>query len=69
MQGSDLLAMLEDDQLDFREVLFDEICLFFKYFIYLSMRDRETETQAEGETGSMQAARCETRSRNFRITP
>ena len=33
---------------------------FFKDFIYLFMRDteceRETETQAEGEAGSMQGA-------------
>ena len=33
---------------------------FFKYFIYLFMRDtereREAETQAEGEAGSMQGA-------------
>ena len=32
----------------------------FKYFIYLFMRgtEREAETQAEGEAGSMQGARC-----------
>ena len=31
---------------------------FLKYFIYLFMRDtqREAETQAEGEVGSMQGA-------------
>ena len=29
---------------------------FFKDFIYLFMREREAETQAEGETGSMQGA-------------
>ena len=35
---------------------------FKKYFIYLFMRDteREAETQAEGEAGSMQGAQCET---------
>ena len=30
---------------------------------------REAETQAEGEAGSMQEARCGTRSRDSRITP
>ena len=35
---------------------------FFYDFIYLFMRDteREAETQAEGEAGSMQEARCGT---------
>ena len=35
------------------------------------MRDteREAETQAEGEAGSMQGARCGTRSQDHRITP
>ena len=32
---------------------------FFK-FIYLFMRDIEAETQAEGEAGSLQGARCGT---------
>ena len=32
-------------------------------------RERETETQAEGETGSMQEARCGTRSQDSRIMP
>ena len=30
---------------------------FFKYFIYLFVRETEAETQAEGEAGSMQGAR------------
>ena len=36
----------------------------FKDFIYLFMRDteREAETQAEGEAGSLQGARCGTQS-------
>ena len=50
---------------------------FFKDFIYLFMRDREThtqrgwgaETQAEGEAGSMQGARRGTRSQVSRIRP
>ena len=49
-----------------------DLCLFFfKDFIYLFMRDteREAETQAEGEAGSMQEARRGTRSRVSRITP
>ena len=39
--------------------------LFFKK-IYLFMRDteREAETQAEGETGFLQGARCGTRSQD-----
>ena len=36
------------------------VCVFFKDFIYLFMRKREAETQAEGEAGSMQRARCGT---------
>ena len=56
------------------------VCLFiylfiylfiFKDFIYLFMIDieREAETQAEGEAGSMQGARCGTRSWDSRIAP
>ena len=38
------------------------VFFFFKDFIYLLMRDTErgAETQAEGEAGSMQEARCGT---------
>ena len=32
-------------------------------------RERDAETQAEGEAGSMQRARCETGSRDFTIMP
>ena len=50
---------------------------FVKDFINLFVRDRErerergreAETQAEGEAGSMQGARCGTRSQDSRITP
>ena len=44
---------------------------FFKDFIYLFMRDTETEaeTQAEGEAGSMWAAQRGTQSQDSRITP
>ena len=44
---------------------------FFKEFTYLFMRDteREAEIQAEGEAGSMQAARRGTRSRVSRFRP
>ena len=46
--------------------------VFFKDFIYLFMtdteRESEAETQAEGEAGSMQGARCVTRSQVSRIT-
>ena len=43
--------------------------IFIKYFIYLFMRDREAETQAEGEAGSMQGARHGTLPWVSRITP
>ena len=45
--------------------------IFKKDIIYLFMRDtqREAETQAEGEAGSMQGARCGTRSRHPGIMP
>ena len=42
---------------------------FFKDFIYLFMRDTETEIERQGEAGSMQGARRETRSRVSKITP
>ena len=43
---------------------------FFKIlFIYSWETQREAETQAEGEAGSMQGPRCGTRSRVSRITP
>ena len=45
------------------------LCLLFYYYYfltYLFMRDSESkaETQAEGEAGSLQGARCGTRSRD-----
>ena len=47
------------------------MCVCFKDFINLFVRDteREGETQAEGEAGSLQEARRGTRSRVPRITP
>ena len=44
---------------------------FFKYFIYLFMRDteRKSETLAEGEAGFLQGARCRTGSKDPRTTP
>ena len=44
---------------------------FFNLFIYdrHTVREREAETQAEGEAGSMQGARHGTRSRVSRTTP
>ena len=49
------------------------VSFFFKILFYLLMRDteqeREAETQAEGEAGSMQGAQNWTRSRVFKITP
>ena len=45
--------------------------LYFLRFIGLFMRDteKEAETQAEGEAGSMLGARCGTRSQDSRISP
>ena len=45
--------------------------IFFKDFIYLFMRDTESEaeTQAEGVAGSMQGAWCGTPSQNSKIMP
>ena len=48
------------------------LIFFFKIlFIYSweTQKEREAETQAEGDTGSMQGARCGTRSRVSRIRP
>ena len=45
---------------------FTFIFYFFKDFIYLFMRDtqRESETQAEGEVGSLQGTQCGARSQD-----
>ena len=52
-------------------VWFGHIFIFFKDFIYFFMRDteREAETQAEGEAGSIREARCGTRFQDSGITP
>ena len=44
---------------------------FFNFKIYLFLRDTqgEAETQAEGEAGSLQGARCRTRSQDPGVTP
>ena len=45
---------------------------FFNFYLFVIVthreRENEAETQAEGEAGSMQGARCGTRSRVSRIT-
>ena len=38
----------------------DLFIYLFEDFIYLFMKEREAETQAEGEAGSMQGAQCGT---------
>ena len=43
--------------------------IFKKYLFIHRHREKEAQTQAEGEAGSMQGARCGTRSRVPRITP
>ena len=52
-------------------VKLDNTFFFFKDFIYSFTRDpeREAETQAEGEAGSLQGAPCGTRSWDPRVTP
>ena len=51
--------------------MFFFIFIFLKDFIYLFIRDTqgEAETQAEGEAGPMQGARCGTRPRDSGVTP
>ena len=52
--------------------MYSKVDFFFLRF-YLFMRDtekeREAETQAEGEAGSMQGAQCGTRSLDSSIRP
>ena len=52
--------------------------LFFWFFVFVKCylfihenreQEREAETPAEGEAGSMQGDRCETRSQDSRLTP
>ena len=53
-------------------VLYDQMILLKKKFIYLFMRDthtEEAETQAEGDAGAFQGARCGTQSPDPRIMP
>ena len=38
------------------------IYFFLRFYLFIHERQREAETQAEGEAGSMQGARCGTRS-------
>ena len=52
------------------EPFFVFILLFFKrFYLFIHERHREAETQAEGEAGPMQGARCGTWSWDSRITP
>ena len=55
----------------FASIFLKFLYYFFKDFIYLFMRDteREAETQAEGEAGPLQGARCGTRSQGPRVMP
>ena len=45
--------------------------LFLKFYLFITERhtEREAETKAEGEAGSMQGARCRTRSQDPGVTP
>ena len=42
--------------------IFLSLCCFSKDFLFIHERHRKAETQAEGEAGSRQGARCGTRS-------
>ena len=42
---------------------------FLRFYLFMRDREREAETQADGEAGSMQGAQRGTRSRDLRITP
>ena len=53
--------------LDFRENFFKKKKKIL--FIYLRHTERKAETQAEGKAGSMQGARCGTRTQESGITP
>ena len=49
-----------------------EVFFFLRFYLFIhdthTHRDREAETQVEGEAGSIPGARCRTRSRVSRIT-
>ena len=42
---------------------------FLRFYLFIHERQREAETQAEGEVGSLQEARCGTLSWDPGITP
>ena len=50
------------------QVLFEAICLIFLKILFIRQREKEAETQAEGEAGSTQGAQPGTRSQVSRIT-
>ena len=45
------------------------LSFFRRFYLFIHKRQREAETLAEGEAGSMQEARCGTRYQNSGITP
>ena len=49
--------------------LFNLLYLFFFKILFIHERERELETQAEGEAGSMPGTQRGTRSRDSRIAP
>ena len=63
------LILFKGHQYSYRHQLY--FFLNFYLFMIVTERERErgAETQAEGETGSLQGARRRTRSRVSRITP
>ena len=50
-------------------VLHEIVRFFFEFYLFIHDREREAETQAEGEAGSMPGARRGTRSQDSRIVP
>ena len=59
-----------ENERDTSKVLVVMVEFFLKDFIYLFMRDtqKEAETYAEGEAGSLWGAQCRTQSQDSRIT-
>ena len=43
--------------------------IFLRFYLFIHERQKEAETQAEGEAGSTQGAQCVTRSQIPRIMP
>ena len=45
------------------------LCFFLRFYLFIHDRHTEREREAKTKAGSMQGARCRTRSRDYRIMP